>query len=196
MHLNLPYLFIFALAVIPQANGAITVSLPTATKGASIVIDAPIIFTITTSGNVYAIAFDEWVVSDGNQDHIFLNNVLFSYQLNGGIVSTTTVVSLLDNTAFVGVYGLSANDGYFTFGNTIAVTVGDTITILPQSIQPGFTGSKPAFNPQAEQTFTGNTFLVGVVGASRLSNLVTVPEPSASLLSSLCALALLCRRRV
>ena len=80
----------------------------------------------------------------------------------------------------------------FLFGTHIAVTSGQTLTILPQ-----FFVFAPDFSddfPSPPSTFNGTAFLANSF-YYRLSSIELVPEPATALLGSLGALGLLKRTR-
>jgi hypothetical protein len=72
---------------------------------------------------------------------------------------------------------LTPNDGYLFLGVIFGVALNDTVTLKSGTYTLGATAG---FNPQANQTFTGNMFIADGSG-NRLSNIVAagpVPEPA------------------
>ena len=92
----------------------------------------------------------------------------------------------------MGFGGISANDGYLTFG-AFPVSGGMPFKILAGTYT---FGSNASFNPTLTgRNFTGDVFLIQTTGVRLSDNVSLVPEPSAALLGALGSLALLRRRR-
>jgi len=154
----------------------------------TLIITAPITFTITTNGTVQRLIFDEWVTDDGTATTLTVATpTALSYQINGGATQFTTVVGLTDN-QHTSSGALSANDGYLSFF-PISVTAGQTLTILAATIP---FNADSAFN-QPPSSFAGDARLTNGSGTA-LSAPVSVPEPSVVFLGALGFLALLRRR--
>ena len=137
----------------------------------------PFTLTITASGNASYLVFDEWVTSDGSQTSATAStNQTLSYQINGGTTQSIGVSLLYDNLSRT-VGAATANDGILSFGGSIAVTAGQTLTFLPSSAT--FASGGTAFNPPPS-AFTGNAFLIDGSGTaySALGSVGAVPEPS------------------
>lgn len=86
---------------------------------------------------------------------------------------------------------MSQNDAFFfaIIGN--AVSPGDTFTLKAQEYT---LAPEDGFNPLASQTFTGEMYIMDLNG-NRLSNTVTVPEPSTTFLLAALSIPLLRRKR-
>lgn len=190
------------LGAATQSRAAIVVTLPTATVAGSIVITNDINFTVTRTGNMIWIALDEWVLSDGSRTSFSGSAVSgpIRYSINSGAVSTVGFASaeaFLDNHT-VNSLDLTTNDGFLTTSSPISLTTGDVFT-LKAAIFPLAANSLPSgFNPQAQQVFTGNAFLMNN-SLNRLSANTpvggAVPEPGTAALGALAGLTLLRRRR-
>lgn len=187
------------LGAATQSQAAIVVTLPTATVAGSIVITDDINFTITTAGQIQGIILDEWVTSNGTQASIaafFISPDQMSYSINGGSPATASWSGFFDN--FSSTFGsITPNDGYF-WSSPITVTVNDVFTLksAAYNLAPG--SLPPSFNPQAEQTFTGEAFLISGSTARLSANTPVggaVPEPGTAALGVLAGLTLLRRRR-
>jgi hypothetical protein len=158
----------------PQARAALIVVAPTSSTNGSITITNDITFTISTAGNAQVFALDEWVTSDGAQNGSAVSPDL-SVSVNGGAPGGHPN-TFFDNLAMT-VGAITPNDGYFYLSNAFAVSAGNTVTLKAATYTLAAT---PGFNPQANQTFTGNMFITDDVG-NQLSNVVAagaVPEPS------------------
>lgn len=184
------------------AFSAIVVTLPTATVAGSIVFTQDINFTITAAGLVQALVFDEWVTSDGTQRSIggaaFTPRPL-TYSLNAGSATGVNISVLNDNLAGTAT-DLTANDGYIFFNSLLpSVGLNDIFTVKAAAYTIA-AGSMPSgFNPQTQQTFTGNAFLGNPEGARLSANTpvgAAVPEPGSLGLLALGGLAATRRRRV
>jgi len=78
---------------------------------------------------------------------------------------------------------MTPNDGLLAIANgldTIPVITGNTLTLRAGSYSLSAVSN---FNPQTNQTFTGNMFVVdSSVAGQRISNIVAVPEPATNAL--------------
>ena len=196
---RLAWLGLLAVGSAMPAAAAIVLTLPTASTAGSLVITEDIEYTITTTGNLSIIIFDEWVTNDGTRSRITadaFSAAPISYTINAGPPAGGAVSSLVDNTGAVFNH-VNHNDGYLFFLSDIPVAAGNTFTLLAATYELS-AGSLPVdFNPQANQTFTGNSFLAGRDGA-RLSSDTSagaVPEPSQLVLLTGALLPLALRRR-
>lgn len=168
-----------ATLITPSARAAILTSggasFQTGTPTPTLQISAPITLTITTSGAVRLLAFDEWVTSDGSQSLVSSPSVqTLSFTL-AGTAGTATINFLADNQNDT-TGSLTANDGYLFFSTGIAVTAGQTLVVRPGT----FTfGANAAFNPNTPTAFTGNVFAANNSGValSGLAPAGNVPEP-------------------
>jgi hypothetical protein len=170
--LTLAAFSLLALAA-SQAQAALVVVAPTSSTNGSLTITNDITFTISTAGNAALFALDEWVTSDGTQNGSPFAALAIS--LNGAAPFTRDgeLFDNLNSTAGA----VTPNDGYLFFGPTFGVAIGDTVTLKAGTYTLGAT---PGFNPQANQTFTGNMFIADNSG-TQLSNIVAasaVPEPT------------------
>ncbi len=159
-------------------------------------ITAPITLPITASGNLNYLDISNWVTNDGTQDNTSASpsGQKLSYQINGGAIQTIGVSYLYDNDQSFGA--ATVNDGLLNFSSILAVTTGQTLTILPGTFT--FASGGSTFN-QPPADFTGNVF-VASTSAARLSPSVSVgavPEPATlGVIGIPAALALLRRRRM
>lgn len=131
-------------------------------------------FTITRTGFVRALVFDNWVpTSDGTPTRIDSSSTI-AYQINGGAVENRGVVGLYDNIN-VTYFSVTPTDGYLHLDLGIEVYAGQTFAINAGTLN--FLGNV-GFNTQAIGTFTGDVWLTDSNG-DRLSDIVTaVPEPA------------------
>lgn len=162
------------------ADAAVIVTLPTATTTGSLEFTTDISFTVTTAGGARSLTFDEWVTNDGSLTSIGFPAGSLGYTLNGGSLQTVSLVALIDNRA--GTSGsVTPNDGSLTSG-TIVVALNDVVTVKAATyIIP--MGDPPAgYNPQVNQTFTGNVYLTTGGGTFLAVANSSVPEPSCALL--------------
>ncbi len=168
-----------------SADAAVIVTLPTTTEAGSIVITQDINFTITTSGSVRDVVFDEWVTSDGSSEAFFSGSIspnLLSYSLNGGATATVQLSIFRDNEIISN--DITPNDGYLFIGTTVPTTLDDVFTVKAATFTLAANSLPAGFNPQAAQTFTGNAFLTTTLGDRLTANtsVGAVPEPSRALL--------------
>lgn len=142
----------------------------------SVQITADITFTITISGTVNALIFDNWVATEDAAITVLpLLSGGITYQIDAGSAQTlgTTELAMIDNMT-VNSGSLTPTDGLFVWSPGIAVTAGQTFRINAGTLN---FGGSPEFNPQTIGTFTGNVFLTGS-GGSPLSGVASaVPEP-------------------
>lgn len=181
-----------------SADAAVIVTLPTVSTAGSMVFTQDINFIITsTGGYVFNVVFDEWVTSDGSRTNLDLSPSLLSYSLNGGAPETVALSILVDNNNFA-AGDITPNDGSINFPLGVFTTLGDVFTLKAATYTLAANSLTAGFNPQADQTFTGNAFLVTTSkGGSRRSantSVGAVPEPSRALLV-LCGLSTLAFRR-
>lgn len=171
------------------ANAAIVINAPTASSAGNITFQQDLTFTITTNTSGFVnLVFDEWITSgDGATNSMFYPGI--QYSVNVGPTLTFTFSDIYDNGPMLG--GITPKDGLLMVTNQ-ALFANDQFTIKAGSYAiPQVAG----FNPQTNQIFSGNLFLVASGSSyNRISNII--PEPSASTLLMTCALAAsLCRRR-
>jgi len=193
--------FVLLAASAITTRAALVVTLPTPTATGSVVFTEDISFTITSEvgGTLGFIVFDEWVVSDGSRSAIALTTPYYDllYSVNGGPTQALVMnyAGLIDNFAGT-INALTPNDGYFGARDILSFAGGDVITLKAATYTLPITDIT-SFNPQANQTFTGNAFLISPFGYA-LSNTVSVgsvPEPSCPLLMMGGLGALTLRRR-
>ena len=170
-----------------RTDAAVIVTLATPTTAGNIVFTQDINFTITTAGVFNTLVFDEWVTSDGTFTGItpgsFTPSAL-SYSINGGAAATTALTNFRDNTNAT-FNDLTPNDGYLYSASGVSVALNDIFTVKAGTYTLAAGSIPAAFNPQANQTFTGNAFLFQNSGSVRLSAntpVGAVPEPSRALL--------------
>lgn len=138
-------------------------------------ISEDITFDVVNSGDVYILAFDEWVASDGGPQVNPYDNpdAYLMMQVNDGSVNPYSIESLSDN--FDSDFGdMTANDGYIYLDDSLSVLMGNTVTIKAATYT--FKGLE-GFNEDAIGTFSGNVFLANATG-NRLSTSEAVPEPA------------------
>jgi hypothetical protein len=94
-------------------------------------------------------------------------------------------------------HDLTQNDGYLYMTTPISLSLGDVFTLKAATYTLAANSLPPGFNPQAQQSFTGNMFLINVSGVrlSGDSSAGPVPEPGSTMLGALAGLSLLRRRR-
>lgn len=141
----------------PAAQAAIKVVVPTTTTAGSLQITQDITFPITKTGGAKVLVLDEWVNSDGANIGLSISANL-TYSINGGANQNVLLIGIYDNQAFP-FGGFTANDGYLTLLTAIPVAIGDTLTIRSATFVLPPQGNSSTFNPQANQTFTGNIFV-------------------------------------
>jgi hypothetical protein len=143
----------------------------------SLEITHDIEFTITSSGNLFFVVFDDWVgTSDGGLTALGDSPAaLLSYRIDGGSIQTRALGNLYDNNLNAG--SIDPRDGFFVLESGLSLVAGQTLTILAQTHT--YSGNS-TFNPAAKQVFTGDVFLASS-SASVMSSpvsLSSVPEPS------------------
>ena len=164
-------------SVPPPSPTGIAVVRPTTTTAGSMTILKDITFNITVTGTTQLVVLDEWVTSDGTPTFYPVSGT-YTYSINGAANQTLPMNSLLDNST--GGFGaVSANDGYFYPSSAIPVAAGNTFTIRSGTYVLPAAGNAASFNPQANQTFTGNVFLVNSAG-TRISDIVQLGGPAAN----------------
>jgi hypothetical protein len=191
-------------ALTASSQAAIVMVLPTATTAGSIQITNDITFTFTSvfsPPSNPSIALDEWVTSDGAATILFPTSFqpTLQYSLNGGPTLSTTFL-FQDNIGITAV-GYTPNDGRILLNNIVGpapVPVGGTFTLKATTIVLPAGLSVTGFNPQANQTFTGNAFMLANLGGRITGDASVggaVPEASSALLGGLSVLGLALRRR-
>jgi hypothetical protein len=100
--------------------------------------------------------------------------------VNGGAIETGGSLQFFDNRAGT-VGSLTSGDGIFSFAGTGVLAVGDTFTYIASTFTIPV-GAVAAFNPLANQTFTGDVFWSTTTGVRLSGNVALVPEPSSALL--------------
>jgi PEP-CTERM motif len=156
-----------------QAHAALVVVAPTSSTNGSLTITNDITFTITTAGNAGIFALDEWVTTDGTENGSPLAALAISLNNAAPFTRDASFFDNLNSTAG----SVTPNDGYLFIGPTFGVAFGDMVTLKAGTY---ILGATPGFNPQANQTFTGNMFIADGSG-NRLSDIVAagpVPEPA------------------
>jgi hypothetical protein len=156
-----------------QAHAALVVVAPTSSTNGSLTITNDITFTITTAGNAGLFALDEWVTTDGTQNGSPFAALAISLNNAAPFTRDGVLFDNLNSTAG----SVTPNDGYLFISPTFGVAINDMVTLKSGTYVLGAT---PGFNPQANQTFTGNMFIADGSG-NRLSNIVAagpVPEPA------------------
>ncbi len=181
------------LALASRAQAAVIVLAPTASTPGSFQITNDITFTIGTAGNALVFVLDEWVTSDGAPQNLSPFSPGLSVSINGGAPASQGTGNFSDN--FTNTVGaLTPNDGLIFLNTSFAVSIGNTVTLKPATYS---LGALSGFNPQGNQTFTGNMFMTNS-GGVRLSNIVSAgpaPEPSTCALLLLGGLGAAARRR-
>jgi hypothetical protein len=167
-------------SICPHVTAAIVVNSPTTNSTGTLVITEDIVYTITTSidgGAPFGLILDEWTTS--NTDLVTTYTDLQTplvFMLNGSIVTSVTSTGLGDNVTSPN-NDFTIHDGFFIVYTRPQMVIGDQLTLKAGSFVLSKTNSSQGvFNPQATQTFTGNTFITGS-NAVRISNVVAVPEP-------------------
>jgi hypothetical protein len=196
---------ILALATLgatSHTQASIILTLPTISTTGSLQITEDINFQITTTGFFQAIILDEWVVSNFSTHTIggspYFTPDSIEYEINGSL-QTVGIQGILDNWAGF-ISDATPNDGSLIFDHVIEVTVGQVLTIKAgnYTFGPGLDMVESGFNPQGNQTFSGNVFLVDG-SLNRVSDTVAlaVPELSQTLLLGFGGIVMmLCRRRI
>ncbi len=189
MKTTLAAITLAALSV-TASHGVVTITGDPASGTGELEITEDITFTISTTGEFWLLVFDEWVTSDGHLTQSSQTPVTLAYSLNG-VDSTTSDIQFADNLN-LSANDVSANDGYLgTYTDPVAVNSGDIFVIkagkwaMNEDVQ---------LNPGIIGTFTGSVFLADDDGI-RISNILTVPEPSSALLLGLGVFRLSLRRR-
>jgi hypothetical protein len=187
------------LGAASQSRAAIVVTLPTPTVAGSIVITNDLNFIATANGTMIGLVFDEWVLNDGSRNSFGGSAISgsLSYSVNGGAVATSGLSSFLDNhTVNSGTF--TPNDGFVSQFTPISLTVGDVFTLKASGFTLAANSLPSGFNPQTQQVFTGNAFLLNTSFARFSDNTPVggaVPEPGTAALGALAGLALVRRRR-
>lgn len=172
-----------------STEAAVIVTLPTASTNGSIQITEDINFTITTTGSAQVLVFDDWVTSDGTWDAFessASSPASLSYSLNGG--STQSVpfdfASFFSDNYVDSQNSFSANDGILFIPNGPTVAPNDVFTVKAATYTLAAGTLPSSFNPQANQTFTGNVLLTndGGIALAAPTSAGAVPEPSSALL--------------
>jgi hypothetical protein len=182
-----------------SAGASVIITLPTVSTAGSLVFTDDINFTISNAGGAVWLVFDESVTNDGTQNSIpsaSITSAFLSYSINAGATSGVPISGIYDNlTNFFG--DATPNDGFVYFGAPVSVAVNDVFTVKAGTYTLAAGSASANFNPQANQTFTGNAYLADfyAVRLSANTSVGAVPEPSTALLGSLAGLALLLRRR-
>jgi len=193
MQINLLKSLIASLALVllstPMTEAAVIVTLPTPTVNGSIVFTNDINFTVTASGYVSDLVFANWVTSNGGASWVSPVQPYLSFSRNGGSTITTlegNIGAFFDNFAR-NVNALSPNDGMLTFATGISFAQNDVFTVKAATYTL-YAGTLPyTFNPEANQTFTGDAFLTNSSGErvsadTPVGDFSAAPEPSRALL--------------
>lgn len=184
-------------ALSPRAAAQMIVNGPTTTQTGSLVITQDIVYTITSNisaGSPFALVLDEWTTS--NTDIVTTYTDLGTplvFMLNDIQLNSVTSTGLGDNVTSPN-NDFTSNDGFFIIYSVPQMRTGDKLTLKAGSFVLSKTNpSQGVFNPQATQTFAGNTFLTNSA-AVRISNVVAVPEPGSTIFGLASCVLLLTRR--
>ncbi|WP_269538974.1 PEP-CTERM sorting domain-containing protein [Cerasicoccus fimbriatus] len=150
----------------------------TTVGGSSVQLTNSISYSATSNGSITMIILDEWVVYDGVNNGVLMENL--SYQIDAGPIQFTSDAALFDNFG-TDLLALSANDGYISF-NGITINSGQTITFLPGTYLN--TTTDPGMNPALNGlSFTGDSVIAGPVAnalsaPTSVGGVAVIPEPS------------------
>ena len=183
--------------VCPRAAAAIVVTGPTTNTTGTLVITQDIVYTITTNisaGAPFSLVLDEWTTSNADMVTTYTNlSTPLVFMLNGSIVTSITYTGLGDNVTSPN-NDFTIRDGFFIIYTIPTMVTGDKLTLKAGNFVLSKTNSSQGvFNPQATQTFMGNTFITNS-NAVRISNVVAVPEPGSAVLGLTSCVLLLARR--
>lgn len=149
----------------------------TGTPAPTLTISAPFSLSITATGSIVAIVFDEWAPTDGTRNFVFPpNGGTINYRINGGPLQTIGYGALADH--FNDTVGSSTpNDGYMSFiGSGLSVTAGQTVTFPAQTLGFVTFGANPDFDPNLPPVFSGLIYATDS-GARNLTSANPAPEP-------------------
>lgn len=143
--------------------------------GGTLQSDAELTFTLTSSGDIYAIIFDNWVSADDGRLNERFGTGSITYRIDGGSPATVSgTVGLIDNVVRA-IGSVSPRSGALAFdGGSIPASAGQTITFSPFTLS---LTSDSNFNPLALGSFTGNVFLIDTGNDRITPSIAAVPEP-------------------
>lgn len=182
------------------SQAAVIVQLPTAGSTGSIQFTTDVVFNITTAGTTRALAFNNWVTSDGFRDSIDVSPVTptmgdpalesdVAYTLNS-VAGSANIAFFSDNAAFTGG-AFTDGDGYLWVDGP-SLNPGDIFVIKAATYTMAAGSSTTGFNSQVNQTFTGSMFIADQFNT--LLGTSSVPEPGRMSFVLLGILGLLSRR--
>lgn len=153
----------------------------------------PITFNVTTNTSAFYISFEDFFTTSSGSFGSAISGD-FSYSLNGASSVTVNHTSSSGTVSFSPGGITDANDLYFNFSGGPLVDIGDTISISGNNLvfstaSIGGIPNSGTFNATlANSAFTAISNDVAV-------SLVSVPEPSSTLLLGLGALGFVFRRK-
>jgi len=151
----------------------------------TLTINQDITFEVTAAGNARLFLFDEIVTNDGSLDSVTFSGLEWS--VNGG--PRIDLTDWYDNRT--STFGdVTENDG-FIFGDSIAVSIGSTITLHAGT--GTMSSTKPNFNPWSSGDYD---IFVTDSGGNQLTTLGVVPEPATAGLLGISGLILFGIRRL
>lgn len=189
-NIALSALFLIAAATSSSAAVVLSGNFETGAPTPTLTFQEDIVFEITATASASFLVFVEWTVTDGTQNFVAdVPDQSLVYSIDG-LGSVVALTRLADN--FNSIFNdASPNDGHLLFAD-IPVVTNEVFVIAAGTYTFASNGS---FNPLLlNRVFTGEVFLANG-GGIRLSDNVTVPEPSGFLLLSLASLSLLRRHR-